>query len=359
METLIASSFFSDEHWKSNAIRLAKQYQGRDMFLRSLTATRESSLLRMQRALAPSEQVVHDFDKSSGLEMVQNPSLDPRTQSQINHLRISEALNVIERDSLETAIQKLGNIFKETSSGRSSLELLVNMRARLVLARTLRYQGKFDEADELARECIAQVQLGPPYDQDRHPILGEVADIHCERGLPAMAINILAGELDATQTQGRPNSTWTRRLKLGLAEAMMQCDQLEAATEILQKLEEEYRKSTEVTRIGQLRLQICLARVFHMQAQWDLALQHWVKANKFASAYHLGCGQTSAIIHRSICHVLLMQGKADDAKVALDAAHKALRPGGSPCWIAGLGSFWSQYLGSKLEREQERLNVSQ
>ncbi|KAI4287789.1 MAG: hypothetical protein L6R35_002955, partial [Caloplaca aegaea] len=149
---LLAASRFSSTSWKREAINRVKQLSqdSRDAYLKVCFAQRESSLLRMLGQRASSDKTLEEFIHTTILAGCdQSLEGDPRWNAQREELILSFAENLIANDTLTTARRELLQWKPASPKSPSSMERIVLRGRNIILRKTLKFQGHFQEAVEV------------------------------------------------------------------------------------------------------------------------------------------------------------------------------------------------------------------
>ena len=101
--------------------------------------------------------------------------------------------------------------------------------------------------------------------------------------------------------------------------------------------------------MGKLRLYITLAKLRHLESDWERAFEHWTQALVALNKFPPTSGLTTRVVYLSICDILHRQGRYElELKSRVDVAGLERLSQGSEAkhWIAGL-RHWLAFLGSR------------
>lgn len=103
-----------------------------------------------------------------------------------------------------------------------------------------------------------------------------------------------------------------------------------------------------LSKIARLRLFITLAKLRHINSDWDTALKHWTQALKVINTFFLTSGLATRTIHLSISDILHHQGRAELARArpAIAILEQLSKTSEAKYWIAGF-RHWLACLESR------------
>ncbi|KMU81442.1 hypothetical protein CISG_09013 [Coccidioides immitis RMSCC 3703] len=145
-----------------------------------------------------------------------------------------------------------------------------------------------------------------------------------------------------------------RRLRLALIESFIRRGLFTQAEEKLKELipiieaipEPDINQSTEHFRVW-----AGLARISHLQGQWNEALDRWNQALAIVERSGWTQGFNHGIVLYSIAQVLARVGDVTGCQTSLSKAEKSLAVEERKYWIVGLGSYWYDYIVTALGSE--------
>ncbi|KAH9827232.1 TPR repeat [Teratosphaeria destructans] len=214
------------------------------------------------------------------------------------------------------------------------------------LGMVCRFQGRFSDALTTLQQVVCS-QSGLISLSDT---TSELADVLTELDRPDEAISTIDKEQEACAGNAESNTAEQRRLQLSLAEAFMRKGLLQDAASI-------YRASNQGGSFAELRTTIGLARIAHLQSDWDGAFEHWNCALKRISGdFPRGdthSGHTYLAVLESTYHVLLMRGEhkyAAQTLANITQIRETSDSRGCTNWIPGLSNHWLRYLHKQIPR---------
>ncbi|KZF26030.1 hypothetical protein L228DRAFT_279281 [Xylona heveae TC161] len=214
---------------------------------------------------------------------------------------------------------------------------------QLLRGKIFRYQGHFQAALVQFKQLFQEVENhGDLYFDIRRELFCNLADALCESDKGEEAERILTGEL------ARPYDGYSSRdvseLKLSLVEALLQQGQgrLAEAQNIL-----DGHPWGKLPRAAQLRLLTLQARIHHSQAQYAEAKAKWSEALDYVQKFPLGHGHASRAILSSLADSLLNMGDLEFGKLSIEQGKVMATEGGCRFWIAGLGSYWLDWVKTR------------
>jgi len=352
--TLLAASELPGR-WKEQAITRARSLSQnmRDCYLGACVAHRDSTRYRILGRLDQSRLALSSFHNDASLPYdYQTGRVIPRVHAQLGHLTVSSAINFLQREKMKEAIDELDRWKPINPASPSTMERVVLYHINLTVGKVLRYQGHFPDALACLNGAFSQIRQDDLFNEVRHDLSCNLADVYIEMDDPISAKQLLQVELNLLNNRRRGDSIESRLLKLSLAEASMRQAQYYEAEVLYSEIQACHKCASDLTRVGKLRLCIGLARISHMRAQWADAHRYWTEALALVNKhYPLHNGHTSAVILYSMHHVLLERGEFEWSQRSLEDMKKmesAAEPGGCQFWIAGLRSYWFDYVRTAL-----------
>jgi tetratricopeptide (TPR) repeat protein len=330
--TLIEATRFPKIKWKSFAVSQAglAMLGLEDLYLRARVKEAQCLLWRLKG----------DMDRAAGtlVSLSQDEpsdSTDRRMHSAVGLVAVQRALNGIQVEDLSTAEVSLVH-WTPLGEKASLMEEFVLFRKYMILGRTLRLGGRFNESRahlEKAHNLSRQVH-GLNFDEDLRDLICDLADTLRELDDPVSAEHHLRAEI--AQRGAKP------LLELSLAEALFAQGRSEEAEDLCMDIQSRPR----LLKVEKLRLCITQAKLRHIALDYNRALPHWANAMVAISKFPIETGGTTRTIIASICDILNQQGRKqlmEQSRSQLVAVDKLEKPGRTWCWIAGLRQ-WQVYL---------------
>ena len=321
-------------------------------YLHACIAHRESTLYRVLRRLDLSSLVIGDFLNAKTLSAYETDEASARVHAQIGHLRVSSAINLMQQEKLNEAVDELHTWEPLNSVYPLISERIVLYHRNLTLGKVLRYQGHFLAALKYLTQSFRLAEGEDLLNEVRCDLLCNLGDVHIELNEPIHAKSLLQAELNHLSNRGQGYSKESRLLTLSLAEAFMRQAQYNNAEALYLEIQANQTIMSGLTRVGRLRLYIGLARTSHIKSEWADAYRYWNGALKLLNEhYPVHNGHTSAMILYSMHHLLLQKGDLELSQKSLDEMKQMeslAKPEGCQFWIAGLSSYWFDYIRSEL-----------
>lgn len=145
-ETFISVSYFADLNWKRKAVGVAEQLAH---LLRSPVHLARANYRRA------SITRLYDFISLSLRSLTGPPGIDARTNAWLGQLVLSAAQALIDKlASTEEVVATLGR-FRPLEPGRAShQESLILLEGEFLVAKSLRFEGRFREAQEAFEKVL-------------------------------------------------------------------------------------------------------------------------------------------------------------------------------------------------------------
>jgi tetratricopeptide (TPR) repeat protein len=178
-------------------------------------------------------------------------------------------------------------------------------------------------------------------------LISNISDIYCELRQPERGEQLMRGELSGMIMTGIQNIGTGRRLQLSLVETLISQRSFMEAQSVLSDLAKAYEEIASDAKFegdSHLRMLICQARVYHLQSQWQDALNTWRQALSLTQTSGRRPGINTALIQFSIVHALQQLGLQEDSISMLDKAKSHLQNEPRRYWIACFNSHWSDYI---------------
>ncbi|KAF3936592.1 hypothetical protein ABW19_dt0207138 [Dactylella cylindrospora] len=361
--TFLAASRYSDNQWKMNMVDRAKELleTDPDPYMKAWLASRESSVLRMTHQQGRSELVLENFLQETQMleprdKAGDKTELTARYNAERGDLVISFAENLIRRSKLQEAKMEISEWRPLSEKSPSALER-ITLRARdTILGKVLRYQGRFDEALPLLQNVLDECFVDDFFEGSAwyRVLLSNVADLLAELDRPAEARELIQRELQPMYKRGTQDIATGRRLRVSLAETLLQEGKFDEAKDVLLRLEEAHRNSnsTDHSMANSLfRVLIGLARVYHKQSLWDQALSYWKKSLENLGSANIEHGFNAGIVRYSIAHILHIKGDKMQSHLFQIEAKRDIEPEDQVFWIACFNSKWYEDIVKSIEKE--------
>ncbi|KMU85898.1 hypothetical protein CIHG_03427 [Coccidioides immitis H538.4] len=356
---LLSAAKFRFNPWKNECIRRTKDLlkDEHDCYLKAWATFTESKILRMQGKTTDSYKAIEDHIHNTVLPGPDEDLItDVRYNATKGDLVVSFAATLIKDGDLLRAKAELTRWRPLNPHAPSTMERLVLQHRDVMLGRILRNQGRFVEAlsylEKLLQNLSAEDYLVSTGWQ--MILVTNVTDLYSEVGRPQDAEAVLDKVLKISQTQGWYNIGTGRRLRLALIESFIRRGLFTQAEEKLKELipiieairEPDINQSTEHFRVW-----AGLARISHLQGQWNEALDRWNQALALVERSGWTQGFNHGIVQYSIAQVLARVGDVTGCQASLSKAEKSLAVEERKYWIVGLGSYWYDYIVTALGSE--------
>lgn len=325
---LLEASRFPGIRWKRLMIAFANETLVglEDLYIQSCMAQRQSLLHRVAGNQAEAIRVIDNAwlgEKPGGSCMLS------RMHAAAGLLVTQRALNYFQNEELAKALAALDTW---EPVYRAPAEAAVFYRIRILRGKILRFQGKFEDA----LKCLETHVLGDvenlTFAEDCSEMVCEVADTLVELDDPVAAEQMLRVQLGC---RDEPQDSAGQILRLSLAETLFaQHRYVEAGEACL-----DVTSWQSLSKIARLRLFITLAKVQHVQRNWDSAFQYWTEALAAVNEFPPTSGHTTRIIYLSICAILHRQGREElelESRNHIMALEQVSRESEAKYWIAGL-----------------------
>ncbi|EAS28261.3 uncharacterized protein CIMG_09465 [Coccidioides immitis RS] len=356
---LLSAAKFNFNPWKNECIRRIKDLlkDEHDCYLGAWATFTESKILRMQGKTTDSYKALENPIHNTALSGLDEDLIsDVRYNATKGDLVISFAETLIKDGELLRAKAKLTHWRPLNPDAPSTMERLVLQHRDVMLGRILRSQGRFVEAlsylEKLLQNLSAEDYLVSTGWQ--MILVTNVTDLYSEVGKPQDAEAVLDKVLKISQSHGWYNIGTGRRLRLALIESFIRRGLFTQAEEKLKELipiieaipEPDINQSTEHFRVW-----AGLARISHLQGQWNEALDRWNQALAIVERSGWTQGFNHGIVLYSIAQVLARVGDVTGCETSLSKAEKSLAVEERKYWIVGLGSYWYDYIVTALGSE--------
>ena len=337
--TLLEASRFPRRRWRLLAVTCAKEvtHTTDDLYIKSCIAQRESLFHRL--AGSQEEAVQAMIDDFSGDRSRHQLEAQPRLHAAAGGAAIQRAMNFVQDEKLAAAMQALDSWQPLRCT---PAEETVVFRMGLLRGRILRVQGRFNESLNCLERHSAGSCEGLAFNEDLPDLVCELADTLRELEEPLRAEQLLRNELARGSLEHRSSAQGL--LKLCLAESLFAQGRFLQSNEVCSDVESQ----PGLAKMGRLRLFITLAKLRHVERDWDAALDLWTRALTTLCAFPLTGGVATRTVYLSTCDVLRRRGQ-DELELAARAKATTLerlsKGAEAKHWIAGL-RHWLAFLDS-------------
>ncbi|KAK2812071.1 hypothetical protein FQN50_001782 [Emmonsiellopsis sp. PD_5] len=331
--TLAEASRFPGMEWKRFVIDQAKEVlpNSNDGYLRSCIAQRESLVYRITGCMDKATDVINNVSQIP-------VAARKKMHAGIGHSAIQTALNYIQVDELKKAKDVL-EAWKPLSEKPSAIEEVVLFRKHVILAKILRFQGRFKEslANLKQSQKLVDSSRNIIFEEDQCDLMCDLADTLRELKLSTDAEHHLRTYIARQDMNGT-----SARYKLALAECLFAQGRYTEAENMCSEI----RSRPNLLRMDNLRLAITQAKISHISSNWDQALKYWTEAIQTLRQFTLTSGHTTRAIMISTWDALHQLGEISVARQTHDqiaTLDELAGAEGSPCWIPGLRE-WLDHL---------------
>ncbi|KAI5920141.1 hypothetical protein F4810DRAFT_450108 [Camillea tinctor] len=340
IEVCLASSHFSNNEWKMEAItmadRLVQAYERNNNGDRSDIALLKARLHVRRIRMSFSQ---HAASLSKEIPLIHFPPIeDARSNAFSAELALVKALECIRRDELSSAHAMLSQF---TPLFASTFEEAQNGIIESMHGIVYRFQGRFREAYD-----ILSVVRNPS-----SRTLAHLAAVMCGLGENGRAITRLEGWLQlCMQLDTRASD----RIRLALTNAHL----VEGIRQLLsgkawygyQEIQSMYQELEAGGRLGWIdRISVALgiAITEHVGKQPELAIHKWQDVRNLTRQFQLPLGYTDEIVDLSICELELSRGRLQELEVI--RARNALTSMRCQFYFTVLGPVWLDFLKQWLQ----------
>ncbi|KAH8693287.1 hypothetical protein BGW36DRAFT_362808 [Talaromyces proteolyticus] len=354
--TLVASSVLSIRVWKIAALERAEEiaagFEVRDECLDRMIMARRTEIFRPK-------------DSSMTASLMDLPT----TNNQLNALSgeiflILSAEYLQNKGDLDMAFQLLQNVQPMNRNHISTLEELVLQKKAIVLGRIRRFEGNFEEARQVLEAVYYNSALFPEgvvaVSSSNCDLVSHLAATLCELGNPTQAEMLLSAKLDIIHTSSKRKGNPALRLRLSLAEAVLQQGEYWRAQDIYWDLTRHIGISQgQQDSMSVCRLNIGLARVQHVQGNWIAALKHWERALWVYDNNPGIKGFGTVVVYASIAFVKRQMGDVHGATRYEAQARELFRQTGRRYWFTSLGTVWLDQVMPGLDEQKDIIRSSE
>ncbi|RHZ65508.1 uncharacterized protein CDV56_107767 [Aspergillus thermomutatus] len=329
---LLSAAKFRFNPWKSECIRRIKDLMKgeHDGYLKAWATFTESKILRMQGKTVESYRALENHINRTvfpGLE--EGLASDVRSNATKGDLVVAFPETLIKDRDLLRAQAELELWRPLNPDSPSPMEQLVLRSRDVTKGRILRNQGRFCKALPYLEGLLQKLSA-----EDYHVSTGwqmnlvsNVADLYCEVGRPKEAEMVLEEALEISYSHGWYNISTGRRLRLALLESFIRRGLFTKAEERRKELIPIVEAITEpdINQItGHFRVWAGLARIAHLQGNWEVALARWHRALAIVEMSGWTQGFNHGIVLYSIAQILARVGDSE-CQTVLERAQESGR----------------------------------
>jgi tetratricopeptide (TPR) repeat protein len=336
--TLVESFRFPTKEWKRFAVTQAKAAAASlsHPYLNSRIVESQSILHRLNGDI---DKAVHSVEHVTPHYTSHN--LPRQVHAAAGQVAIQRSLNFIQVEKISDAQQTLENW--KPIDHPSLMEQIVFVRKQLILGRSLRLQGQFDQAWANLEESLRTVR-----ECGVHTFDEDLSDLTCESADTLRELNRLADaeslvRIEMTRREHSPCSTrGLSALQLSLAETLFAQKRFEEAFELCVIVQ----PRAKLLKVEKLRLHIVQAKIRHSQGNYSDAMVSWSEALKIVHRFPMTNGCTTHSILSSVydCLYHLGHNEAMPSSLAQIQIFDSLaRPDSVQHWIAGTQQ-WLRWL---------------
>ncbi|KAI1972184.1 hypothetical protein LOZ35_004696 [Ophidiomyces ophidiicola] len=348
---LLSASLFNYMPWKRECIfRLKDLLQNEhDCYLKALAARLESRTLRREGKIADSYKVVEKYiSGGEWTELGNDIDLNPRWNATKGGLLLTFCENLMRDGELSQAQEVLSSWTPLNPQCPSTMENLILRSREVMMGRAFRNQGHFKVALQRYEKLLHEVSPNVSYASAtwQMNLISNTADLYCEVGKPNEAERVL--ETYARQWQEKGTG---RRLMFTMIESFIRRGMFKRAEPYLLDLIPFFEAIIEpdiIQSTAHARVWIGLARIYHLQGEWNEALMQWQEALQIVESKMKKTGFTYGVILYSIAQVQFQLGRLQESLASLERAEESLAFEERKYWIVGLGTYWYDYVVTTL-----------
>ncbi|KAI8712832.1 hypothetical protein NCS52_01382600 [Fusarium sp. LHS14.1] len=341
--TLIESSRFSDMAWKHYAVNQAKRVSVgvENQYLASRIALAECVLNRIEGSMLRS--AANLTPRSS-----EETAPDVRMHCIAGQYAIQRALNFMQVEALESAEEVL-ETWSPLNETPFPMEQAVNYRKTIIRGRSLRQRGEL-------RDSIMQLNAGrrlkdEPGDivlgEDLRDLICELADGLRDYNFTGAAENVVRWEMERRRGSYIP-AIGKNLLELSLAEVAFSRGQYYNSEMLCLGALKEFPR----LKYEKMRAYIILAKVYHINSNFDQAHSYWMMALETIARFTTGCSRVTRMILRSLCHSAGNDERREQYQKQLERLGPEDEADGVKFWISGMPE-WNKYLQAREAEAKE------
>ncbi|KND89334.1 hypothetical protein TOPH_06081, partial [Tolypocladium ophioglossoides CBS 100239] len=335
--TLIEASRFPGRRWKLLAVACAKEVTEGidDAYIRICIAQRDTLLLRLAGSRQDAVDVINNLLAEPNQQY--GGKMESLMHAAAGNASMQRAMNFFQDEQLTAAIKSLDSW---QPLHRTAAEEAVGFRMGILRARILRFQGHFNESLTCLERHMDHPSEGLIFYEDLPDLICEIADTLRELDAPLRAEQLLRNELARGSHEHRASTK--SLLKLCLAESLYAQGRFLQSHEVCSDVE----RQPGLTKMGRLRLFITLAKLRHIECDWDAAFNHWTQALLVLNSFPPTSGLATRTIYLSTCDILRRQGRGElelAARANVTTLERLCENSEAKHWIAGL-RHWLAFL---------------
>ncbi|KFA80735.1 hypothetical protein S40288_11671 [Stachybotrys chartarum IBT 40288] len=357
-ETLLSASYFSTYDWKKKAISAAKRVAAMlDSQLHKLrVVSREASLSRLY------ESVV-----LPPIPSITFPASDARSNAWAGQFVLTEMQRLIDvsapTELVRTTFDRFIPLLKHRPSDQ---EQVVILKGKFLVAKSLRFEGNFEEAEQ----CLHELLFAANKSRISWKVSPHFAEIRSERGFYESAIEMLLSDI-AEYSKFQPlKCTTGTRLLIALANAYLlgllwtwmrerQSPGKDSVKEVIQRfqlLEVDCMTSQGfMAKHNLFVVRSGVAIVHHIAGNFQEADAAWKSAQQAAEALCKKPGYAAMIVLYSRSQIAYHL-QSEEAQSLNDEAKRLWQEVGRQFYFTGLGTIWPEILGD-IEEEKGRERI--
>ncbi|KAK3384502.1 hypothetical protein B0T24DRAFT_88341 [Lasiosphaeria ovina] len=288
-ETFLSASYFADYSWKREAARIAEQLAHllRSPVHLARANFRKASLSRL-----------YDYAGLQLRSLMTPTGIDARTNAWLGQLTLSAAQALIDKSAYTRDVAATLRDFCPLEPSRPShQEGLILLDGEFLVTKSLRFEGRFEEAEESFKQVLARAnELGSRISWKVSSHFGEVQS---ERGFCEKAIGMLEDDIAELEKYQPLEHGSGNRLRLALANCYLmnllwtwkqECrplatESIRLALEHFQLLDHAYlsgKPASFMAKHNQFVARSGLAMVHHIGNNFQEALAAWEEAEQVA-----------------------------------------------------------------------------
>jgi len=311
---------------------------------------RESTLLRVLGETERSYDTLQNYIQALPTSSQGTNECTPLSNGRRGELLLSYASNLLHDGQTSRAAQEFEAWQPLHLEQPSRMELDIERQRHVMLARTRRNEGHFQEAlvsyEALFKDAYKENDsVSSPWQVQT---ISHLSDMYCEVGRPMATLNILQPELEKMYARNWETTPRGQNLRMCEAEALIRLGYFDMAQQRLHRLQttfEEIPGPDMLTRTRCFRAFAGLARIAHMQQRWDVAYTRWHQTLTFLETSGWRERRFNAAITLfSLAQVMCRLDQLDDARDTRKQAEACLETDGRQYWLVGLGSYWYTFV---------------
>ncbi|KAM0420985.1 hypothetical protein ACHAPT_011228 [Fusarium lateritium] len=335
--TLVQSSRFPDIAWKQFAVSQAKRVSiGIDSpYLDSQIALAECLLNRIEGLML----------RSAANLVSQNtpePPTDERSHSIAGQKVIQRGLNFLQIEALAAAEEVL-ETWRPLNESPSPMERTIVFRKAILLGRSLRHRGKFQESTTQLKSArrLAQQPSKTVFDEDLRDLTCELADSLRELEDLALAEDVLRAEIKRREGTYIP-VTGKGLLDLCSAEVLFAQGRHAEAESLCHGALKDFPR----LKFEKIRAYIVLAKIHHLAANIEKTCSYWTMALEVINRFPSESSCTTQVILKSLYDIADQDELREGYQKQLSLLYMPEDDDYMQFWISGM-RHWAEYLQAK------------